>query len=150
MNRIISWSAVILWMALIFYLSHQPATQSSQLSTAITEVIAENIEKLNTSAEFDRTSLSHIVRKNAHFFIYLVLGFIVSHALRNNRVELALLICVFYAVSDEVHQLFVLGRGAQVLDVFIDSAGAGVGIGLYCVIDRVLKVKRGSGIKQVR
>lgn len=34
-----------------------------------------------------------------------------------------------YAISDEVHQLFVPGRGRQVKDVIIDSAGAGVRVG---------------------
>lgn len=29
--RNLSWAAVILWMALIFYLSHQPATDSNEL-----------------------------------------------------------------------------------------------------------------------
>jgi VanZ family protein len=42
--------------------------------------------------------------------------------------------CILYAISDEVHQLFVLGRGAQVVDVLIDSLGAFVGIGMYRVI----------------
>jgi len=46
-------------------------------------------------------------------------------------------ICVLYAVSDEVHQLFVPGRGRQVRDVLIDSAGAIVGIGLYRVVSRI-------------
>lgn len=46
----------------------------------------------------------------------------------------SLMFCILYAVSDEVHQLFVLGRGAQVTDVLIDSAGAFVGIGMYGVV----------------
>ena len=44
-----------------------------------------------------------------------------------------------YGVSDEVHQLFVPGRGAMVKDVLIDSAGAIVGVGLYLVISRIMK-----------
>ncbi len=43
-------------------------------------------------------------------------------------------ICLVYATLDEIHQLFVPGRGAQVRDVFIDSAGAAVGIIVYWVI----------------
>ncbi|MFB5086044.1 VanZ family protein [Psychrobacillus sp. PGGUH221] len=35
-----------------------------------------------------------------------------------------------------MHQIFVLGRGAQVRDVLIDSIGAAVGIGAYMVIGR--------------
>ncbi|WP_431191604.1 VanZ family protein [Peribacillus frigoritolerans] len=40
---------------------------------------------------------------------------------------LAILIYALYAISDEVHQLFVIGRGPQVKDVLIDSAEAIVG-----------------------
>ena len=38
------------------------------------------------------------------------------------------MICVIYAVSDEVHQAFVPGRGPALKDVLIDSAGAFTGI----------------------
>ena len=58
-------------------------------------------------------------------------------------IGLSLLVCVLYAISDEVHQLFVPGRGAQVKDVLIDSAGAIVGVGLYLVICRIMKSRTG-------
>lgn len=35
MHKTLSWAAVILWMGLIFYLSHQPATASSELSRGV-------------------------------------------------------------------------------------------------------------------
>ncbi|WP_027364988.1 VanZ family protein [Desulfotruncus alcoholivorax] len=145
MYKIVSWAAVLLWMALIFNLSSQVAEQSNQLSTGITEVIVKTVEKVAPKAEFDIKSFNNILRKNAHFFAYLVLGILVLKALRRRgahgcrTVILALGICVFYAISDEVHQLFVPGRGGQVRDVIIDSAGAGVGIGLYWVIGRLVK-----------
>lgn len=34
----------------------------------------------------------------------------------------------------EFHQLFVPGRGGQVTDVLIDSAGAVIGIGIYAAV----------------
>lgn len=141
MNKIISWAAVILWMGLIFYLSHQPAVQSSQLSTAITEAIAEKVEKFNPHTVLDKSRLSHLVRKHAHFLIYLVLGFLVAHAIKLSK-RWAVWISVLYAVSDEGHQLFVPGRGAQFTDVLIDSAGAMVGISLYIFMIKVLKRNR--------
>lgn len=134
LKRILSWTAVILWMALIFNLSSQVAEQSRQLSTGITEFIIQTIEKINPNADFNINSFSHIVRKNAHFFAYLILGVLVLNALRRCGVSgykslaLALGICILYAISDEVHQLFVPGRGGQVRDVILDSAGAAVGI----------------------
>ena len=45
-NRItiISWTAVILWLTLIFNLSSQVAEQSNQLSTGITEIIVKTVD----------------------------------------------------------------------------------------------------------
>ena len=145
MYRVFSWIAVILCMGLIFSLSHQTVAQSSELSVGITEVIVKKVEKVFPNMEFNLASFHHLVRKNAHFFIYLVLGFLVTYALGRigvkgyRMIALSLFVCVLYAISDELHQLFVSGRGAQVKDVFIDSAGAIVGVGLYWGICRIMK-----------
>lgn len=82
-----------------------------------------------------------LMRKSAHFIAYLILGFLVSHALKNEaavspsiiwkRRGISLLLCVVYAISDEFHQVFVPGRGPLLKDVFIDGSGAALGILLY-------------------
>lgn len=147
MTKTIAWAFVIVWMAVIFYLSHQPATESDKLSTGITEIIVENVQKVLPQNEFDMNRLNHVVRKNAHFFAYLLLGIFVLHALTKSGVLgfkaffIALGICVLYAISDEVHQLFVPGRSGQVRDVLIDSTGALVGIGLYLCVKNIRKQK---------
>jgi VanZ family protein len=117
-------------MALIFLLSNQVAEESKELSQGITEKIIQTVERVApAAAEWDLERVNHFVRKNAHFFAYFVLGMLVWNALRVTGVRglrrygLALLICVLYAISDEIHQAFVPGRGPQVRDVFIDSAG---------------------------
>jgi VanZ family protein len=79
------------------------------------------------------------MRKSAHFIAYLVLGFLVSHAMKNEastasswkRRGASLLLCVAYAISDELHQIFVPGRGPLLKDVLIDGSGAALGIILY-------------------
>lgn len=150
MNRkhiivLISWTAVLLWMSLIFNLSSQVSDQSDKLSKGITKTIVNTVEKGVTRADYDINRLNHIARKNAHFFAYLVLGIFVINAMRisgGNGIKgviLTLSICVLYAISDEVHQTFVPGRGPQVKDVFIDSAGAIVGIGIYLGFIRIKK-----------
>lgn len=141
---VLSWAIVLLWMLLIFYSSAQVADQSNKLSKGITEVIVETVEKVAPEATFDLDTFNHFVRKNAHFFAYLLLGIFVLHALWRSGVGgvralvIAFGICVLYAISDEVHQLFVPGRGGQAKDVLIDSSGAIVGIGIY----RILKKKK--------
>jgi VanZ family protein len=119
-------------MLLIFLLSAQAAEQSSQLSNGITESIIAVIGKLIPTG-FTAENMNHIVRKCAHFFAYFVLGILTANALRSSGlrgfrlIAAALLVCVLYAVSDEIHQLFVPGRGCQATDVLIDSAGALIG-----------------------
>ncbi|QSX05289.1 VanZ family protein [Sedimentibacter sp. zth1] len=140
---IISWTTVLIWMVVIFNLSSQPAHQSNKLSTGVTQVIIKTVKKVAPNTNFDIKKFNHYVRKNAHFFAYLVLGVLVMNALRRSDVFrykfFALLICIFYAISDELQQIFVPGRGPQVKDVFIDSAGAVVGILAYLVIMKIKK-----------
>jgi len=69
-----------------------------------------------------------------HFFEYLGFGLIVLVALRSRKMDNPLIaagiICVLYGISDEVHQLFVPGRIADVGDVLADSLGSLAGIAL--------------------
>lgn len=145
MKKFLPWFAVLLWMLVIFYFSHQPATLSNQLSSSITEELIELVDKIVPVSDSKLESVNNLVRKNAHFIIYFVLGMFVAFGLRtigfqgNRLVKFALLICVLYAVSDEVHQYFVDGRGPQVKDVLIDSAGAIIGISLFCFVDWLVK-----------
>ena len=37
---------------------------------------------------------------------------------------MSILLCVGYAISDEIHQLFVDGRAGSLMDVMIDSMGS--------------------------
>jgi VanZ family protein len=136
-----SWGTVLLWMILIFFFSSQPAHDSNELSKGITRSIKEVVEKITPEEEvFTFGDFNHKVRKNAHFFIYLVLAILVLNSLKSNRVKgskkilITFMICVLYAISDEIHQLFVPGRGAQIRDVMIDSTGAVVGMLLFKVI----------------
>lgn len=142
---IVSWVAVLLWMLLIFSLSSQVAEQSDKLSSGIANFIVKTIQKVTHNAEFDIKDLDHIVRKNAHFCVYLVLGVLVANALRRSRASglrtfiFTIGICVLYAVSDEIHQIFVHGRGPGVIDVFIDSAGATIGLGIYMLVSKIVE-----------
>ncbi|WP_246637732.1 VanZ family protein [Crassaminicella profunda] len=69
-------------MLLIFNLSSQAAEQSNQLSTDITKVIVKTVEKVHLKVSFDIKNFNHIIRKNAHFFAYLVLGLLVMNAMK--------------------------------------------------------------------
>lgn len=137
-----SWFLVIGWMGLIFFLSAQHAEQSADLSGGITELVNVVVEKVAPEADLHIEQISYFVRKNAHFFAYMLLAMLTLNALRRSggrgrkSAALALGITVLYAISDEVHQLFVPGRSGQMSDVLLDSVGALVGIGLYLLLSR--------------
>jgi VanZ family protein len=70
-----------------------------------------------------------VLRKLAHAGEYALLGLLLQRATR--RPSLALLLGVFYAISDELHQHFVEGRVGSVLDVGIDAVGLAIGVALW-------------------
>ncbi len=106
-HRLRFWGPPILWMGLIFYLSAQP-----QLPT------------------LDETWLDFLLKKAGHIVVYAVLAWLLVRALvqegpvQPRHLRLALLLTILYALSDELHQSFVPGRTARLLDVGFDTLGA--------------------------
>ena len=127
--------AVVFWMAIIFKLSAQPGEQSNLLSTKVTTIIV-SLAKL-FRPDVNVLTFNHFIRKCAHFLAYLVLGIIVLFAMRRiglmgkQGIGFTLLLCISYAITDELHQAFVPGRTPKLLDVLIDSSGASLGISIY-------------------
>lgn len=126
---------VILWMFVIFMFSHQKADDSSKLSDGLILKTVRIIEKITDKQYSDEEILDKFVkpvRKLAHFTIYLILGVLVYLYIKefnvSNKFIISLLICILYAISDEIHQLFIVGRSGKVLDVCIDSLGSLLGI----------------------
>jgi VanZ family protein len=77
--------------------------------------------------------LNTIVRKLAHFSEYGILIGLGFGAFRSclglavrRALEVALLLAICYAIADEFHQAFELGRTSLMRDVLIDSAGASI------------------------
>ncbi|MFA7707803.1 MAG: VanZ family protein [Candidatus Pacearchaeota archaeon] len=62
-----------------------------------------------------------------HFCIFLLFSFfLLMTSMKKEKIDIFLLIILFsivYAISDEFHQLFVVGRTCSLSDVLIDSIG---------------------------
>jgi len=145
-KRFVLWLCVVLWMGLIFSLSAQPAVQSIKTSRGWTEEMVTAFDRgfaQLTEAQQDDILLrvDNLVRKGAHAFSYFVLATLVMAALQTHSIRLSrrllltLLLCLLYAISDEVHQSFVPGRGPMVTDVLIDTTGASAGAALFLLAD---------------
>src|SRR5690625_4467064 len=106
---IVAWFLVIAWMGTIFYLSHQPANTSSELSSGITQIVVGIIETIIPFIEIDLDVWHFLIRKSAHFIAYFLLGVFIVHALIVSRVHvflgglLAIIISLLFAISDQFH-----------------------------------------------
>lgn len=132
----------LFWMAVIFMLSHQPASVSSGQSGVFVEQLR------HIAPSIDQQLLTFLVRKGAHIFAYFVLGILAFNALWrvdlsklkfNYPVGLSIIVCALYAVSDEFHQLFVSGRSGEIRDIIIDSCAATVGVFIISIFVRILQ-----------
>jgi VanZ family protein len=99
------WLPVVAWAAVIFAFSSIPS--------------------LSTGLGFWDT----VLRKGAHVVEFGVLGALLARA--SGLVVPAFLLGVAYAASDEIHQRYVGGRNASLVDVAIDAVGVALGIALY-------------------
>ena len=158
-KRYIFWAISIALMVFIFLNSHETATESTKTSASLIEQILTIFMPKFVSWPIEQKellikSLQFIVRKGAHFSVYLVLGASCFGALNTysikmrNKCTLALLISFVYAISDEIHQLFIEGRSGQVSDVILDLSGAVTGVlitlAIICVYKRIKKNVKGG------
>ena len=59
-----------------------------------------------------------------------------------NKLLQSFAFCALYAATDEIHQLFVPGRGGQIRDVLIDSSGALIGLLFVFALYAALKHRK--------
>lgn len=134
MKNIRNLIIVIIWMLLIFTMSSFDATEPANQSNFIVNIIANILNINNISL------LSLIIRKLAHFTEYLILGTLVINMFTKNNAKktylLSILLCIIYAISDEIHQIFTPGRACQIKDILIDSVGSITGVYLFKLLKK--------------
>ena len=137
MKKIILTILTILWMGLIFFFSSEDSVKSTKLSNSFTDKTIVSICKLfNKKCDKDKVISKYgiLVRKLAHFTEYFILGVLFLFTFREYGIKnplVPIIVCILYASSDEIHQLFVSGRGARFTDVLIDSFGSTIAILLF-------------------
>jgi len=137
-KRILFLLILIITFFVIFNFSAQDGEESGAISQKVTEFIVKVISKVKTidmSTKLRYIEKLHpIIRKLAHFGVYTVVGFSVmgfmcTFDIRNIfKLLISFGVGITYAISDEVHQYFIPGRNASVIDVCIDSLGVLTGI----------------------
>ena len=107
LKKIPKWLPALVMMVSIFAFSNTPSTELPNFDAA-----------------------DFVIKKSAHMLGYALLALSYLHAFdgKIDKWKLIWLLAILYAASDEFHQSFVAGRGSSVIDVGIDSIGAGLGL----------------------
>ncbi len=153
--RTITLMLIAVTCIVIFRFSSEDSGESTGTSDFVIECII-NINPFTKTLdsmqkEEIKENMKMPIRKLAHFFIYTVLGItIMCHIStykinRYQRIGGSLMIGMLYAVSDEIHQLFIPGRSGQLTDVLIDTIGVLFGVCIVLSVQDVMRKIRGNG-----
>ncbi|MBR4422376.1 MAG: VanZ family protein [Erysipelotrichaceae bacterium] len=139
MKRTLKGCLLLMWMALIFYFSDQPATDSNVTSGSVVTLIYQLFHMLGMTVHSEAVFAelyTEIIRKLAHFTEFMILGILARSFFDPGKKALicSLLLAGSYGISDEIHQLFVLNRSCEIRDMLIDCAGAFLGVFLCHLI----------------
>lgn len=154
--KILKIILIIIWMIAIFIFSSQKGTESGNTSRKFTIAIIQIITGKNLALEDPFVEgIQLFIRKMAHFTTYAIGGFLImnyAYTIKNTMKQKMLYSITFgagYAVTDELHQFFVSGRSAQVLDVAIDTAGVIIGVLIYLALRKLAEFVRNKNNTKV-
>ncbi|MBP1154410.1 MULTISPECIES: VanZ family protein [unclassified Paenibacillus] len=155
---------LLVWMAVIFLFSSQ-SYEKQDLRPLLHNQLPEQLivkhlsdvrlyyggSEVSIRAKGVPSFVEFFIRKSAHLFIYMVLGFLtlrLAAVFVERKLWLlavySLLFCSLYAVLDELHQMITPHRTSMLTDVLLDTCGAGIGILIYVVFTRI-RHKYGKG-----
>lgn len=146
-KRYIPIVLLIMHCLLIAFFSAQGSEKSTEASRGVMEVVLEagNSEPEDfTKPQLDK--VEYVVRKCAHFVLYLILGiyaYLSADVINiKQKLSASLAFCLLYAILDELQQFFSLERSGQMSDICLDfvSSLAGAVLTLF-VIKKLQQVK---------
>mgnify|MGYP003316573352 CR=1 FL=1 len=143
----VSWILVAVCMGIIFSLSAQNGEESSDLSGSFVMAILEWL-KLDIDEGFLRTC--------AHCLEFMGLSLLIfnaTYATWEKKITplIAFAGTVLYAITDEIHQIFVPERAFQISDLTVDLGGIILGTTviflLFTIVTKIsLKKKKGESL----
>jgi len=78
--------------------------------------------------------------KTLHLLEYALLAILVFYAFLHRKNTL--IIAYLYALSDEIHQTFVVGRSGRLKDTFIDLVGIIIGLLILKQLRKIKSINR--------
>ena len=150
-KKIITIILIILWMILVFYLSNQVSDDSKRLSGGFTRKVLQVLHILDGKTIEEQGAIENTFRKLAHFCLYTLGGILILSHINlykitdKKKVFISWILGTIYAISDEIHQLFVPGRSGEIRDVCLDSLGLVTGIILLLIFLKFIERRKKIG-----
>jgi Predicted integral membrane protein len=141
LKQIIYAILVVIWAIIVFSFSNQVGNDSKGLSEKVAEKLIDmSIDNKYLSGEekqliIDKWNVQ--IRKLSHFMIYfiggiLIINFAITLKIKPKSILIySIVFGLMYASSDEMHQFFVSGRKASIVDVIIDTFGVITGVFIF-------------------
>ena len=159
---VISWLLVVLWMIGIFILSSMDSELSNSKSKGTINTVVESTVVV-TNKDISKNSINSIVdilnkplRKCMHSFVFFVLVILLLNAFYSINIInykgylFSILISFIYACTDEFHQLYVVGRTGQLIDIGIDMIGVLFGVLVFYIYGLLVKDWSNRKVKHSR
>ena len=138
---------------MIFKFSELSGLKSTKQSRGLTYNILKGLDGNKLSEkELEKLTkkVNPIVRKVAHFSIYMILAIFTYMFIENLNIKsksererlrknilYTCIFCIIYAIFDEIHQIYVPGRTGKPIDVIIDTLGACMGITIILLNNKI-------------
>lgn len=154
--KILNIILIVIWMITVFVFSGQQGAESGNTSRKVTVAIIKIVTGKNLAIDDPFVEgVQLFVRKMAHFTVYAIGGFLImNYAYTINKTTKEKILYSIasgggYAITDEIHQFFVPGRSAKILDVGIDTAGVITGTLVYLAIRKIITIFRSKKNKVI-
>lgn len=157
--RIISMLLLLCTFFVIFGFSSQDGETSGNVSRKVAKKIVDFFPSTRGCSEEAKQNIVEdiqpIVRKSAHFSIYMVVGILMMTFMSTfslnliRKIFISVIVGIIYASSDEIHQSFIPDRTPAITDVIIDTAGVMIGIFIVILIVMIAtkrEKKRGNNL----
>ncbi len=150
----------IVWMCVIFAFSAQTKEESGEVSQSFTYQMVSStrfffhLDMDDARVKEIADAIEGFVRKSAHMTEYGILSMLLYIWIGQwpmsflRRWGTAFGAATVYATTDEIHQLFVAGRSGRFTDVCIDGAGAALGIIVFVLLVRAVKLVRAAKVRR--
>ena len=129
----------VCWIIVIFSFSLQNGSLSSLQSGFFSTRIHQFL--LSMSIDIEKSTVSFIIRKLAHFTEFFILGCLVRKSTLDIKDNRLLYIIFLVPILDEFIQSFVPDRAMSVIDMGIDSMGIITGIVFITLIHTYISQK---------